>query len=275
MKTPEIQVLNIATRIIVFTLCVLFVQFEQAQSAYSKENGSVPVYGYKVINTYPHDPHAFTQGLLTDKGKLYESTGLKGRSTLREVDIKTGEVIKSYNLPTKYFGEGITIVNGKIVHLTWRSETGFAYNTADLKPIGRFKYEGEGWGITFDGKHIIMSNGTPVLKFLDPHTYKVVGEIEVYDENGDLGMLNELEYIDGEIYANIWAEERVARIDPNTGRVTGWIDLSGLLTQEDKKKRVDVLNGIAYDKENKRLLVTGKLWPKLFEIQIVPKNSGD
>ena len=273
MKTPQIHVL--AARIIVFALCAMFVQFEQAQSAYSKDSRHVPVYGYRVINTYPHDSDAFTQGLLIDNGKLYESTGLKGQSTLREIDIKTGEVIKSYSLPTKYFGEGITIVNGKIVQLTWRSKTGFVYNTADLKPVRRFKYNGEGWGITFDDKHIIMSNGTPVLKFLDPHTYKVVGEIEVYDENGGIGMLNELEYIDGEIYANIWAQERVARIDPDTGRVTGWIDLSGLLTKEDKKKRVDVLNGIAYDKESKRLLVTGKLWPKLFEIEIVPKNSGD
>jgi len=272
MKTREIYELNIVARIIIFTLCALFVQFEQALSAYSNENGSVPIFGYKVLNTYPHDPEAFTQGLLLNNGKLYESTGIKGQSTLREVDITTGEVINSHSLGDEYFGEGISVVNTKIVQLTWRSKTGFVYNTADLKPIGRFKYKGEGWGITFDGKHLIMSNGTATLQFLDPHTFKTVGELEVHNEGSKVVMLNELEYIEGEIYANILGADKIARIDPHTGRVTGWIDLSGLLNKENKKKRVDVLNGIAYDKENKTLLVTGKLWPKLFEIEIVPKN---
>lgn len=273
MKTLELYELNIAARMILVTLCALFVQFEQTQSAYSKEKGGVPVYGYKVINTYSHDPGAFTQGLLLYDGKLYESTGIKGRSTLRLVDLKSGEVIQSYSMPDKYFGEGITVVNGNIVQLTWRSGTGFVYNMDDLKPVGRFNYEGEGWGITSDDKHLIMSDGSATLKFLDPHTFKVVGELEVHDKGRKVRMLNELEYVEGEIYANIFGADRIARIDPVTGRVTGWVDLSGLLTKEDKKKRVDVLNGIAYDKENKTLLVTGKLWPKLFEIEIIPSNN--
>lgn len=273
MKTLELYELNIAARMILVTLCALFVQFEQTQSAYSKEKGAVPLYGYKVINTYSHDPGAFTQGLLLYDGKLYESTGIKGRSTLRLVDLKSGEVIQSYSMPDKYFGEGITVVNGNIVQLTWRSGTGFVYNMDDLKPVGRFNYEGEGWGITSDDKHLIMSDGSATLKFLDPHTFKVVGELEVHDKGRKVRMLNELEYVEGEIYANIFGADRIARIDPVTGRVTGWVDLSGLLTKEDKKKRVDVLNGIAYDKENKTLLVTGKLWPKLFEIEIIPSNN--
>lgn len=241
-----------------------------AESALSE---GTPVYGYKIVNTYPHDRGAFTQGLLFHDGILYESTGRKGFSGIREVDLKTGEVIKSQDLADRYFGEGICVVNGKIVQLTWTSETGFVYDMPDLKPVGTFDYKGEGWGLTYDGKHLIKSNGSSVLKFLDPKSFKVAGELEVYDENGAVGRLNELEYIEGEIFANIWAKDLVARIDPGTGRVTGWIDLSGLLSEEDRKKHVDVLNGIAYDSRTKKLFVTGKLWPKLFEIEIVSKED--
>lgn len=273
MKIREVYELNMAARIILFTFCVLFAQLEQAQRAHAQQDETVPVYGYKIINIYPHDPEAFTQGLLLHNGKLYESTGIKGRSTLRLVDRKTGEILESYSMPDKYFGEGIAILYGNIVQLTWRSETGFVYNLADLKPIGRFRYNGEGWGITSDDKHLIMSDGSATLKFLDPHIFKVAGELEVHDEGKNVVGLNELEYVEGEIFANILGANRIARIDPHTGRVTGWIDLSGLLTKEDRKNKVDVLNGIAYDKDSKTLLVTGKLWPKLFEIEIVPENK--
>jgi glutaminyl-peptide cyclotransferase len=266
---------GITNGIIYFIVSAILLTSALSLSAEPTRSESVPVYSYRVINTYPHERDAFTQGLVFYNGKLYESTGLNGRSTVRELNIKTGDVIKSHKLANRYFGEGITAVNGKIVQLTWRSGTGFVYEMNDLKPLGRFNYKGEGWGITFDGKHLIMSNGTAALQFLDPHTFETVGELEVYDKTGDVGKLNELEYVEGEIFANIWGKERIARIDPDTGRVTGWIELSGLLTQEDKKKRVDVLNGIAYDSENKRLFVTGKLWPKLFEIEIVSKTTGN
>lgn len=256
-----------------FTLLAILLTALVSFNARAEQNESPPVFGYKIINTYPHDTEAFTQGLLFDNGKLYESTGLNGRSEVREINIQTGEVIKSQKLANRYFGEGIAAVHGKIVQLTWRSQTGFVYKTPDLKPLGRFNYKGQGWGITYDGKHLIMSNGTATLRFLDPRTYETIGELQVYDETGNVGKLNELEFVEGEVFANIWGKERVARIDPDTGRVTGWIDLSGLLTEEDKKKRVDVLNGIAYNKENKTLLVTGKLWPKLFEIEIFPKKG--
>lgn len=275
MKKLRMKQLKSTKWTICFILSAILLSALLSYNSLAKQNESTPVYGYKIINIYPHDRDAFTQGLVFIDGKLYESTGLKGRSELRELDIKTGNVIMSYKLASKYFGEGIAAVNTKIVQLTWRSQTGFVYNTSDLKPIGRFNYKGEGWGITFDGKHLIISNGTATLRFLDPHTYETVGELQVYDKNGDVGKLNELEYVEGEIFANIWGKERIARIDPKTGSVTGWIELPGLLTREDRKKRVDVLNGIAYDSDNKKLYVTGKLWPKLFEIEVVPKIPGN
>lgn len=275
MKTYGKPGLIIIAPIIFLTVSALFITSPPILNAHSVEKGEVPVYGYRVINSYPHDPDAFTQGLLYDNGTLYESTGLNGRSTLREVNIKTGEVIRSRSLPAKYFGEGIAAVSNKIVQLTWRSKSGFVYDKRSFKVLKRFHYTGEGWGITYDGRNLIMSDGTDTLRFLDPSTFKTVGQLEVYSDRGKVGKLNELEYVEGEIFANVWGEERMARIDPKTGRVTGWIDLSGILGAEDRKKKVDVLNGIAYDTENKRLFVTGKLWPKLFEIEIVPKNTGE
>ena len=275
MKTLGKLRLIIVFQIILLTSSALPVSQLHILYAHSKDKEDIPVHGYRVVNSYPHDPEAFTQGLLFDNGKLYESTGIKGRSTLREVDIKTGEVIRSHPLPAEYFAEGIAAVSNKIVQLTWRSGTGLVYKKGDFKLLRTFGYDGEGWGITYDGRNLIMSDGTGTLRFLDPGTYETRGELEVYGPAGAVGKLNELEYVEGEIFANLWGKDRIARIDPETGRVTAWIDLSGLLSAEDRKKRVDVLNGIAYDSKGKRLFVTGKLWPKLFEIEIVPQDTGD
>jgi len=240
--------------------------------AYAEEKSDTPVFGYKIVNTYPHNTDSFTQGLIFDKGVLYESTGINGRSAVKIVDLKTGKTLKSHELPDKHFGEGIAIVGNRIIQLTWRSKMGFVYDKKTLKLTKKFRYQTQGWGITYDGKYLIMSDGSDVLYFMDPSTFKVMGTLEVYGDSGKVSKLNELEYIDGEIYANIWGTDKIARINPKTGRVTAWIDLSGLLSDQDKKGRVDVLNGVAFNSDNGKLFVTGKLWPKLFEIELVPKN---
>ncbi|MEQ9619625.1 MAG: glutaminyl-peptide cyclotransferase [Deltaproteobacteria bacterium] len=236
------------------------------------EQNSATVYGYEIINTYPHDIGAFTQGLVIDDGIMYESTGIKGRSTVRKVDLKTGKILDSIEVPARHFGEGITIVGKRIIHLTWRSGKGFVYNKNTLDTLASFSYPTEGWGITYDGRNLIMSDGSSNLYFLDPASFEQVGILHVYSEDGPVGKLNELEYVEGEILANLWESDRIARIDPKSGRVTGWIELNGLLTAEDRKTKVGVLNGIAYDSREKRLFVTGKLWPKIFEIKPVPKK---
>jgi glutamine cyclotransferase len=189
---------------------------------------------------------------------------------LRKVELETGAILQVHKLPDRFFGEGITVCGKRIIQLTWQSRVGFVYDKESLELVQKFRYPTEGWGITYDGRYLIMSNGTSILHFLDPETFAKTGRIEVYDENGPVTRLNELEYIKGEIYANVWQTERLVRIAPKTGRVTGWIDLKGLLGAQDRGKPVDVLNGIAYDAKNDRLFVTGKLWPKLFEIELVP-----
>lgn len=241
-------------------------------TALAREESSVPVFGYEIINTYPHDRGAFTQGLVIHDGILYEGTGIKGRSSLRKVDLETGKVLKEHDIPGAYFGEGIAIDGGRIVQLTWQSHKGFVYDKNTFKLIKTFDYPTEGWGITYDGRDFIMSDGSATLYFLDPGSFGEVGRLEVYDDKGTVTRLNELEYVKGEVFANVWGSDRIARINPKTGRVTGWIDLSGLLGAADRKTPVDVLNGIAYDDETGRFFVTGKLWPKIFEIKIVPKN---
>ncbi|MCL4243681.1 MAG: glutaminyl-peptide cyclotransferase [Candidatus Dadabacteria bacterium] len=235
--------------------------------------GGIPVYGYEVVASYPHDPSAFTQGLLLEDGVLYESTGRHGQSSLRKVDLETGEVLKIRNLPGAYFGEGAAIAGGKIIQITWRSQKGFVYDKNTFELLETFSYPGEGWGLTYDGRSLIMSDGTGVLRYIDPATFKETGTLEVYGESGPVKNLNELEYVDGEIFANVWGSERIARVDPETGRVKGWIDLSGILPEKDRKGGEDVLNGIAWDPGGKRLFVTGKLWPKLYEIRIVPAKT--
>ena len=231
---------------------------------------AVPRYTYKIVNTYPHDRKAFTQGLVFSGGALYEGTGLYGASTLRKVALDTGEVLQVRRLPEQLFGEGIAIWRDRIVQLTWRERTGLVYDKNSFELLEQFPYSTEGWGITHDGNRLVMSDGTSRLYFLHPDSFQEIGRIEVHDNDRPVTRLNELEYIRGEIYANVWLTNRIARISPNTGKVIGWIELDGLLSQQELREPVDVLNGIAYDAENDRLFVTGKLWPKVFEIKLVP-----
>lgn len=232
----------------------------------------VPIYTYKIVNTYAHDPNAFTEGLAFNNGFLYESTGQYGSSSLRKVDLATGDVLQLYKLPAEYFGEGITIYDDTIVQLTWQSHTGFIYNRDNFVLLHQFSYPTEGWGITHDGQRLIMSDGTSTLYFLNPKTMKSIGNIEVRGGNRPVNMLNELEYVNGKVYANVWKTNRIAIIEPQDGRITGWIDLSGLSQTQNYSGHVDVLNGIAYDSQADRLFVTGKLWPFLFEIKLATKN---
>ncbi len=225
-------------------------------------------YTYKVVNTYPHDRGAFTQGLVYEDGVLYEGTGRNGYSELRKVELQTGKVLQRYELSEEFFGEGISIYGDKIIQLTYLSNVGFVYKKETFELLREFNYPTAGWGITNDGKHLIMSDGTQKLYFLDTETFQQVRYIKVYDRGVSVWGLNELEYVKGQIYANVWPTERIARISPKTGQVIGWIDLRGLLTEQDYVMQVDVLNGIAYDSEKDRLFVTGKLWPKLFEIKL-------
>ena len=227
-------------------------------------------YTYKVINTFPHDRKAFTQGLVFEDGVLYEGTGLPGRSTLRKVELETGNVLQTRKLSDEFFGEGITIYESNIIQLTFLSNIGFVYNKHTFELVREFNYPTQGWGITHNGSHLIMSDGTPILYFLDPATFERVSRITVYDRDVLVWRLNELEYVEGQIYANVWPTERIARIEPETGKVLGWIDMKGLVARQDYTEYEDVLNGIAYDKENDRLFVTGKFWPKLFEIKLIP-----
>jgi len=229
----------------------------------------IPIYSYSIVNTYPHDPDAFTQGLVFEDGVLYEGTGLYRQSTLRRVELETGAILQIRELPDQFFGEGITIYGNKIIQLTWRSNVGFVYDKSSFELLEEFNYSTEGWGITHDGEYLIMSDGTSTLHLLDPQTFEKTGQLEVFDNDGPVTRLNELEYIQGEIYANVWQTDQIARIAPDTGRVIGWVELGGLLTAEDGSELVDVLNGIAYDTEADRLFVTGKLWPKLFEIELI------
>lgn len=244
-----------------------------------QDQAAVPLrvsnYTYEVIKTYPHDPNAFTQGLVYYQGELYESTGLNGSSSLRKVELQTGQVLKSLNIPQQYFAEGLALFNNRLYQLTWLTQTTFVYDldSFDKDPPKTFSYSGEGWGLTHDDHSLIMSDGTNQIRFLDPETFQVQRTITVLDGSSPVRQLNELEYIQGEIFANVWQTDRIARIDPPTGRVTGWINLSGLLSPEDRTRPVDVLNGIAYDESGDRLFVTGKLWPKLFEIRLVARRD--
>jgi glutamine cyclotransferase len=229
---------------------------------------SIPTFTYKVINSYPHDPAAFTEGLEWANGVLYESTG--EQSTLRRVELNSGKVLQSQALSPEYFGEGITVWKDQIIQLTWQSHLGFVYDKTTFKLLKQFNYPTEGWGLTHDGTYLIMSDGTPIIHFLEPNTLQEVKTIEVHDAHGPLVNVNELEYVCGEIFANIWLTDRIARISPATGQVIGWIDLSGLLNPQNRVSEDGVLNGIAYDTVHDRLFVTGKLWPQLFEIKLIP-----
>lgn len=231
-----------------------------------------PVYTYRIVHVYPHDHDAFTQGLEYRGGFLYEGTGLNTRSTLRKVDLQTGRVLQEISIDSRYFGEGITLINNRILELTWKANRGFVYDLSSFRSLRDFTYPGEGWGLTNDGHHIYMSDGTAQIRVWDPSTLQETRRIKVHDGAKPVDMLNELESVHGEIYANVWQTDRIARIDPKDGHVTGWIDLEGLLTRAETASGADVLNGIAYDSLGDRLFVTGKLWPRLFEIRLVRKS---
>jgi glutaminyl-peptide cyclotransferase len=232
---------------------------------------TAPVFGYKVIHTYPHDHNAFIQGFIYLNGAFYESTGLNGRSSLRKVKIETGEVLQRIDIPQQYFAEGLTDWRNELIQLTWKAGVGFVYDRPTFRQLRTFRYGGEGWGLTHDGTRIIESDGSSVLRFFDPETLRETGSIAVTDGNQPVDQLNELEYIKGEIWANVWQTDRIVVIDPKTGRVNRWIDLRGLLSNADREDQVDVLNGIAYDATHDRIFVTGKLWPKVFEIRVFKK----
>lgn len=259
-------------------LAFLLLYASAALAVAGNSASSLPTYGYEVVNSYPHDVAAFTQGLFYRDGFLYESTGLLGKSTIRKVRLETGEVLLKSYFPSTLFGEGITHWDDRVVALTWRSQVGFVLDLKTFSVAQRFSYAGEGWGLARNDKEIIMSDGTAELRLLDPQTFKEVRRLRVTASGKPVDQLNELEWVDGEIFANIWQTDRIARIDPKTGRVVGWVDLTGILPQPFRVEGVtDVLNGIAYDAPTKRLFVTGKLWPRLFEIRLVkqqPKAKG-
>lgn len=233
-------------------------------------SAQIAVYGYQVVRAYPHDRTAFTQGLVFRDGFLYESTGLNGRSTVRKVRLETGEILEQVMLGQQFFGEGLTDWGNQLLQLTWRSNLGFVYDIATLEAMRTFPIKGEGWGLTHDSASLIVSDGTALLRYLDPVTFEEIGNYTVRDGGSLVTNLNELEFVRGEIYANVWQTDRLVIIAPATGEVTGWVDLAGLLPASDKPVSVDaVLNGIAYDAKSDRLFVTGKLWPKLFEIRLV------
>lgn len=237
------------------------------------------LYGYQVVASYPHDRGAFTEGLFYQDGQLYESTGLEGRSSIRRVDLASGQVLQSRPVSDAYFGEGIIAWKDKLIELTWKSQVGFTYDLKTFAPTGQFSYPGEGWALTTDGKRLIMSDGTSQIRFWDPETLKETGRINVMLDGKPLTNLNELEWVKGEIYANVWLTDFIVRIDPATGNVLGRIDMSGLLSAADRAATPrgvappDVLNGIAYDATGDRLFVTGKNWPKLYQIKLVEKTA--
>ena len=224
--------------------------------------------GYRVIKTYPHDKDAFTQGLVFKDGSLYEGTGQETRSSLRKVQLETGQVLNQLDLDSRFFGEGIAIIDTRIYQLTWESKVGFVYDLSTFKLKNKIYYQTEGWGLTTMGDKLVMSDGSNVLYFMDPESFTVVSTLEVYDNKAKVMHLNELEYINGEIWANIWMTDLIARIDPSSGKVIAYIDLKGILNDSATDTKVNVLNGIAWDQAGKRIFVTGKNWPSLFEIRI-------
>lgn len=247
-------------------------------NAANNVNAKIPEYTYEIVKTYPHDTKAFTQGLVFHNGFLYEGTGGKEGdpffSSLRKVEIENGKVLQKFDLSRDYFGEGITILGDKIYQITWRERTGFVYNLNDFKLLKEFRYAGDGWGLTNDGTNLIMSDGTHVIRFINPENFETVRTIAVFDRNGKPQIeINELEYIKGEIWANVWRKGEILRIDPANGKILGIIDLEKLTDEQmDSSRDADVLNGIAYDEAGDRIFITGKKWGKLFEIKVMPKQ---
>lgn len=230
-----------------------------------------PVHGYRIVKTFPHDRSAFTQGLIYRDGVFYESTGLNEQSTLRKVAVETGEVLQRVAVPDEYFAEGLTDWDDTLVQLTWTTGVAFVYDRASFKRLRQHTYTGEGWGLTRTDTHLVMSDGTPTIRLLDPATFAVTSRVQAHDESGPVSALNELEMVKGTLFANVWMTERIAMIELSTGRITGWIDLRGLLPAAERQ-RVDVMNGIAYDSAGDRLFVTGKWWPHVYQIEVVPRS---
>jgi glutaminyl-peptide cyclotransferase len=237
-------------------------------------NGATPRYGYDIVNTWPHDTQAYTQGLIYQNGQFIESTGQVGHSSLRLVQPETGNILKKVLVPEPYFAEGAALLNGKVYQLTWEHQLGFIYDAATLQKTGEFKYQGEGWGLTTDGTSLILSDGSNRLRFLDPNSFIVKKTVAVKDGERVINELNELEFVNGEVFANVWHSDAIARINPENGKVVGWLDMRGLLKKEEVSDPEAVLNGIAFDSASNRLFVTGKLWPKVFEIRIKDAASG-
>ena len=253
-------------------LVVLMLPLGSPTSSTTLQGGGQARWGYRVVNAYPHDSNAFTQGLVIVDGVMYESTGLHGQSSLRRVEIETGRVLQKRDVGKEHFAEGLAAWQDTLIQLTWQTNTAFVYDRATFKPVRTHSFDGEGWGLTSNGQHLILSDGGPVLRFLDPATFKVVRRLTVKDNGRPLEEINELEFVKGEIFANVWLTDRIARINPATGDVIGWIDLTGLLERGELTNDQAVLNGIAYDAASDRLFVTGKLWPRIFEIRLERKQ---
>lgn len=233
---------------------------------------AVRVMGYEIVNEYPHDPGAYTQGLYFEDGSLFEGTGRYGQSALRQVELETGRVVRQVDLPSWLFGEGVAALGGLVYQLTWEARVGFIYDPATFERRGRFSYDTEGWGLTHDGRYLIMSDGSSVLSFRDPQSFAEVRRVRVFDRSGAIEALNELEFINGRVWANVWHRDDILQIDPESGAVVGRIDLTGLLGDDYPLDSEGVLNGIAYDSAGDRIFVTGKLWPRIFEIRVVPQR---
>jgi glutaminyl-peptide cyclotransferase len=270
-ETPRRPWRRIVASLVVALACWRATEASAAPGDPGPATDSIATVGYSLVKAWPHDRGAFTEGLVFWNGVLIESTGLKGHSTLRKVDLETGAVRQEVKLPDQYFGEGIAVLGDKVFQLTWQSHRGFIYDVKTLGLEGEFSFEGEGWGLTTDGHSLIMTDGTNRIKFLDPATFQVKRTIAVLAHGLPVSLLNELEWVNGELYANVWKTEFVLRIDPATGRILGTIDFVGILPREDRVWDTDVMNGIAYDALDDRLFVTGKNWPKLFEVKVKPE----
>jgi glutamine cyclotransferase len=268
---PLTKMKRIPSRLVLLLLLSVYVPFLAAQVSHAAPAKAAPEYTFSVVRVFPHDTSAFTQGLAYRDGFLYEGTGRNGQSSLRKVRLETGEVVQQVNLGAEFFGEGITLFKDKVLQLTWKSGTGFVYDLATFRLLRRFSYSGEGWGLAANGSDIFLSDGTPVIRVLDAETLQEKRRIHVHDGPSPVEQLNELEFVDGQIFANVWHSNRIARISPQTGEVVGWIDLTGLLSSVYRLDAEAVLNGIAYDPTRKRLFVTGKLWPSVYEIRLLPK----
>ena len=266
-RFPILLVALITLVIVISGILIFFFAFKEDSSnntsLFDTESDA-----YTVIEVFPHDPDAFTQGLAIDNGIFYEGTGLYGNSSIRKINLVTGEILQSRELSSEYFGEGITVYDNKLVQLTWRSGIGFVYETENFELLTDFNYPTEGWGITFTGNYLVMSDGTENLYFLDPQNFTNVYSIKVHYKDTPISGLNELEYVKGEIYANLFPTNYIVRIDSSTGRVNGWLNLTGLMDREHYGKKLDVLNGIAFDENTNRLFVTGKFWPYMFELNL-------